>query len=55
MSKRPSVWGTLPDSGAVLTTAESLRTAESVRVQELRYAGAAPCGNRRRRPTRPRC
>lgn len=37
MSKRPSVWGTLPDTGTVLTTAEYLRTAESVRVQELRY------------------
>jgi Uma2 family endonuclease len=37
MSKRPSVWGTLPEDGTVLTTAEYLRTAESVRVQELRY------------------
>ena len=37
MSERPSVLGELPGDGAVLTTAEYLRTAESLRVQELRY------------------
>ena len=37
MSKRPSVWGTLPDDGSVLTTTEYLQTAESCRVQELVY------------------
>jgi Uma2 family endonuclease len=37
MSKRTSVYGKLPDSGTVLTTAEYLQTAESARVQELRY------------------
>ncbi len=36
MSQRRSVWGTLPEDGATLTTAEYLQTAESVRVQELR-------------------
>ena len=35
MSTRRSVWGTLPASGTVLSTAEYLQTAESVRVQEL--------------------
>ena len=37
MSKRESVWGTLPENGTVLTTAEYLQTAESTRVQELVY------------------
>ena len=37
MSKRASVYGKLPDSGTVLTTAEYLQTAESSRVQELQY------------------
>ena len=37
MSERPSALGELPGDGAVLTTAEYLRTAESVRVQELLY------------------
>lgn len=37
MSERPSVLGELPGDGAVLTTAEYLRTAESLRVQELVY------------------
>lgn len=37
MSLRPSKLGELPDDGTVLTTAEYLRTAESLRVQELRY------------------
>jgi Uma2 family endonuclease len=37
MSERPSVWGTLPDDGTVLTTSEYLQTAESSRVQELVY------------------
>ena len=37
MSERPSTWGTLPDDGTTLTTVEYLKTAESVRVQELIY------------------
>ena len=37
MSERPSVWGELPPHGTVLTTAEYLQTAESMRVQELIY------------------
>lgn len=37
MSERPSMLGELPGDGAVLTTAEYLRTAESLRVQELVY------------------
>lgn len=37
MSQRESVWGTLPEHGTVLTTAEYLQTAESARVQELVY------------------
>lgn len=37
MSERPSTWGTLPEDGTTLTTAEYLKTAESVRVQELIY------------------
>jgi len=37
MSERPSVLGELPGDGTVLTTAEYLRTAESLRVQELVY------------------
>lgn len=37
MSEGPSMWGTLPGHGATLTTAEYLKTAESVRVQELIY------------------
>ena len=35
MSERPTVWGELPPDGTVLTTAEYLQTAESMRVQEL--------------------
>ena len=35
MSERPTVWGELPPEGTVLTTAEYLQTAESLRVQEL--------------------
>lgn len=35
MSERPTVWGELPPHGTVLTTAEYLQTAESLRVQEL--------------------
>jgi Uma2 family endonuclease len=37
MSERPAVWGELPPDGTVLTTAEYLQTAESMRVQELIY------------------
>lgn len=37
MSERPSTWGTLPGDGTALTTGEYLKTAESVRVQELIY------------------
>jgi Uma2 family endonuclease len=37
MSERPSTFGELPPDGTVLTTAEYLRTAESLRVQELIY------------------
>ena len=37
MSERPSVYGELPGDGEVLTTAEYLQTAESLRVQELIY------------------
>jgi Uma2 family endonuclease len=37
MSERVSAFGELPGDGAVLTTAEYLRTAESLRVQELIY------------------
>jgi Uma2 family endonuclease len=37
MSERPSTLGELPPDGSVLTTAEYLRTAESMRVQELIY------------------
>ncbi|MEO8678469.1 MAG: Uma2 family endonuclease [Vicinamibacterales bacterium] len=37
MSERPSTWGTLPGDGTTLTTTEYLKTAESVRVQELIY------------------
>ena len=37
MSERPAVWGELPPDGTVLTTAEYLQTAESLRVQELIY------------------
>lgn len=37
MSERPSVWGELPPDGTVLSTAEYLQTAESMRVQELFY------------------
>ena len=37
MSERPSVWGELPPHGAVLTTAEYLQTAESLRINELIY------------------
>lgn len=35
MSERPTVWGELPPDGTVLTTAEYLQTAESMRAQEL--------------------
>lgn len=35
MSERPTVWGEVPPDGTVLTTAEYLQTAESMRVQEL--------------------
>ncbi len=35
MSERPSVYGQLPSDGDILTTAEYLQTAESLRVQEL--------------------
>jgi Uma2 family endonuclease len=35
MSERTSMWGQLPPHGTVLTTAEYLQTAESLRVQEL--------------------
>jgi Uma2 family endonuclease len=35
MSERPTVWGDLPPDGTILTTAEYLQTAESMRVQEL--------------------
>ena len=37
MSERLPVWGELPPDGTVLTTAEYLQTAESLRVQELIY------------------
>jgi Uma2 family endonuclease len=37
MSERPTVWGELPPDGTVLSTAEYLQTAESMRVQELIY------------------
>ena len=37
MSERPAKWGELPPHGTVLTTAEYLQTAESLRVQELIY------------------
>ena len=37
MSERPMKWGELPPHGTVLTTAEYLQTAESLRVQELIY------------------
>jgi len=37
MSERRSFYGTLPESGTMLTTSEYLQTAESVRVQELVY------------------
>ena len=35
MSERATVWGELPPDGTVLTTAEYLQIAESMRVQEL--------------------
>ena len=35
MGERPTVWGELPPDGTILTTAEYLQTAESMRVQEL--------------------
>jgi Uma2 family endonuclease len=35
MSEQPAVWGELPPDGTILTTAEYLQTAESLRVQEL--------------------
>jgi Uma2 family endonuclease len=35
MSERPSVYGQLPNDGDILTTAEYLQTAETLRVQEL--------------------
>jgi Uma2 family endonuclease len=37
MSERPAMWGELPPDGTVLSTAEYLQTAESLRVQELIY------------------
>ena len=37
MSERMPIWGELPPDGTVLTTAEYLQTAESLRVQELIY------------------
>jgi len=37
MSERPSMYGELPPAGTILTTAEYLQTAESLRVQELVY------------------
>jgi len=37
MSEQRPVWGELPPGGTVLTTAEYLQTAESMRVQELIY------------------
>lgn len=37
MSEQPSMFGLLPDDGAILTTNEYLQTAESLRVQELLY------------------
>ena len=37
MSERMPVWGELPPDGTVLTTAEYLQTAGSLRVQELIY------------------
>ena len=37
MTERPMLWGELPPHGSVLTTAEYLQTAESLRVQELIY------------------
>lgn len=37
MSERPSVWGELPPDGSVLTTAEYLQTAQSLRINELIY------------------
>src|SRR5690349_10622517 len=35
MGERPTMWGELPPHGTILTTAEYLQTAESLRVQEL--------------------
>jgi Uma2 family endonuclease len=37
MSERPTTYGELPPDGTVLTTAEYLQTAESMRVQELHW------------------
>ncbi|MBY0493758.1 MAG: Uma2 family endonuclease [Cyanobacteria bacterium] len=37
MSERPTVWGELPPDGTVLSTAEYLQTAESLRINELIY------------------
>lgn len=37
MSERLPLWGELPPHGTVMTTAEYLQTAESMRVQELIY------------------
>jgi Uma2 family endonuclease len=37
MSERTALWGELPPDGTVLTTAEYLQTAESMRVQALIY------------------
>lgn len=37
MSERLPMWGELPSDGVILTTAEYLQTAESLRVQELVY------------------
>jgi Uma2 family endonuclease len=37
MSEREPMWGELPPHGTIMTTAEYLQTAESLRVQELIY------------------
>jgi Uma2 family endonuclease len=45
MSERPTVWGELPPDGTVLTTAEYLQTAESLRVQELIFGTLRVAGS----------
>jgi len=37
MSERPALWGELPPDGTMMSTADYLQTAESLRVQELFY------------------